>query len=59
MFLRRFPAREHEFMFVRPVLDASIADIACNKGGESGAGAVATAAAGSQVTFQWTNVRTC
>ena len=45
-------------MLVRLVLDASIADIACNKGGESGAGAVATAAAGSQVTFQWTNVRT-
>ena len=39
-------------------MDPTTADIACNKGGESGAGLVATAEAGSKVTFQWTNVRT-
>ncbi|KAI0706801.1 glycosyl hydrolase family 61-domain-containing protein [Cerioporus squamosus] len=38
-----------------PVLDATSSDVACNKGGESGAGAVATAAAGSEVVFNWTN----
>ncbi|RDX55149.1 hypothetical protein OH76DRAFT_1339695 [Lentinus brumalis] len=38
-----------------PVLDATSSDVVCNKGGESGAGAVATAAAGSQVVFHWTN----
>ncbi|KAI1794153.1 glycosyl hydrolase family 61-domain-containing protein [Ganoderma leucocontextum] len=36
-----------------PVLDASSSDLACNKGGESPAGAVATAAAGSNVVFDW------
>ncbi|RPD59815.1 hypothetical protein L227DRAFT_575814 [Lentinus tigrinus ALCF2SS1-6] len=38
-----------------PVLDETSSDLACNKGGESGAGAVATAAAGSEVVFHWTN----
>nr|VWO97201.1 Homeobox domain-containing protein [Ganoderma boninense] len=36
-----------------PVLDATSSDLACNKGGESPAGAVATAPAGSKIVFDW------
>ncbi|KAI0630388.1 glycosyl hydrolase family 61-domain-containing protein [Trametes polyzona] len=36
-----------------PVLDVTSPDIACNKGGESGVSAYATAAAGSKITFNW------
>lgn len=38
-------------------MSATSADIACNKGGESPAGAIATAPAGSKITFDWVNVR--
>lgn len=41
-----------------PVTDASNPDIACNKGGETGTNKTMTINAGSDVTFQWTNVRT-
>ena len=40
-----------------PVLDVTSSDIACNKGGESPAGLVATAAAGSKIVFDWLSVR--
>ncbi|TBU33784.1 glycosyl hydrolase family 61-domain-containing protein [Dichomitus squalens] len=36
-----------------PILDVTSSDIACNKGGESPAGLVATAAAGSKIVFDW------
>ncbi|KAI0645728.1 glycosyl hydrolase family 61-domain-containing protein [Trametes meyenii] len=36
-----------------PVTDVTSPDIACNKGGEPGAKAVATVAAGGKITFDW------
>ncbi|KAI0823671.1 glycosyl hydrolase family 61-domain-containing protein [Trametes gibbosa] len=38
-----------------PVLDVTSPDIACNKGGETGAKAVAPVTAGSKITFDWQN----
>ena len=39
------------------VLDVTIPDIACNKGGETGAKASANVAAGDKIVFDWVNVR--
>ncbi|EIW63682.1 uncharacterized protein TRAVEDRAFT_34449 [Trametes versicolor FP-101664 SS1] len=36
-----------------PILDVTSSDLACNKGGETGVKAIATAAAGSKITFDW------
>ncbi|KAH9858689.1 glycosyl hydrolase family 61-domain-containing protein [Lenzites betulinus] len=36
-----------------PVLDVTSPDLACNKGGETGAKSVAPVTAGSQITFDW------
>ncbi|OBZ67998.1 Polysaccharide monooxygenase Cel61a [Grifola frondosa] len=38
-----------------PILSVSDSGLACNTGGEQGAKLVADAAAGSKVTFEWTN----
>ncbi|KAI0329410.1 hypothetical protein GY45DRAFT_1253005 [Cubamyces sp. BRFM 1775] len=38
-----------------PVLDVTIPDIACNKGGETGAKASANVAAGDKIVFDWVN----
>ncbi|EJD03131.1 uncharacterized protein FOMMEDRAFT_187135 [Fomitiporia mediterranea MF3/22] len=38
-----------------PITDDQDQDLACNKGGESGAALVAQASAGSVVKFEWTN----
>ena len=38
------------------VLDVTIPDIACNKGGETGVKASANVAAGDKIVFDWVNV---
>ena len=38
------------------VTDKQDSNLACNTGGETGAALVASASAGSEVKFEWTNV---
>jgi len=40
-----------------PVTDISKTDIACNQGGNLGTNQMLDVNAGSDITFQWTNVR--
>lgn len=43
-------------LMVCEVTDDQDPNLACNTGGEQGAGLVANASAGSTVKFEWTNV---
>jgi len=40
-----------------PVMDITSSSIACNQGGEGGTDKVFDVNAGSDMTFEWTNVR--